>query len=158
MVLREAVAPLNSEARRVSAAMTGGTIDVKYSTTRELASGLDKAQLNITVDNKLGGKKLAGSSKGEGGLTNFVIAETLSEVGKVSRRVGYRWYDEVVPHQDPKVCHSIYSHMKDTDNKLCILVFLVDHNPVAANYADHFLVVEKKGNVGASHSVIRWAN
>lgn len=148
MVLRDAIAPLNKEARRVSAAMTGGTIEVRYSTTRELASGMEKAQLNIEVDNKLGDKDLTGSSKGEAGLTNFIIAETLSEVGQVSRRVGYRWYDEIVPHQDPKVCHSIYSYMKETAHRLGILVFLVDHNPVAANYADHVLIVEKKAESG----------
>lgn len=162
MVLRDAIAPLNKEARRVSAAMTGGTIEVRYSTTRELASGMEKAQLNIEVDNKLGDKDLGGSSKGEAGLTNFIIAETLSEVGQVSRRVGYRWYDEIVPHQDPKVCHSIYSYMKEAAHRLGILIFLVDHNPVAANYADHVLIVEKKGESEGSGqgnaviSTIRW--
>lgn len=156
MVLRDAIAPLNKEARRISAEMTGGTIEVRYSTTRELASGAEKAQLNIEVDNKLGDKDLAGSSKGEAGLTNFIIAETLSEVGQVSRRIGYRWYDEIVPHQDPKVCHSIYSYMKDIAQRLGILIFLVDHNPVAANYADHVLIVEKKGAEGKVTSVVRW--
>jgi DNA repair exonuclease SbcCD ATPase subunit len=156
MVLRDAIAPLNKEARRVSAAMTGGTIEVRYNTVRELASGQEKAQLNIEVDNKLGDKDLNGSSKGEAGLTNFIIAETLSEVGQVSRRVGFRWYDEIVPHQDPKVCHSIYSYMKEVAQRLGILVFLVDHNPVAANYADHVLIVEKKGDGGKVSSTIRW--
>jgi len=156
MVLRDAIAPLNKEARRVSAEMTGGTIEVRYNTVRELASGQEKAQLNIEVDNKLGDKDLNGSSKGEAGLTNFIIAETLSEVGQVSRRVGFRWYDEIVPHQDPKVCHSIYSYMKEIAHRLGILVFLVDHNPVAANYADHFLIVEKKGDGGKVSSTIRW--
>lgn len=156
MVLRDAIAPLNKEARRISAEMTGGTIEVRYSTIRELASGAEKAQLNIEVDNKLGDKDLAGSSKGEAGLTNFIIAETLSEVGQVSRRVGYRWYDEIVPHQDPKVCHSIYSYMKETAHRLGILVFLVDHNPVAANYADHVLMVEKQGTDGKVTSTAHW--
>lgn len=156
MVLRDAIAPLNKEARRVSATMTGGTIEVRYSTVRELASGQEKAQLNIEVDNKLGDKDLSGSSKGEAGLTNFIIAETLSEVGQVSRRVGFRWYDEIVPHQDPKVCGSIYSYMKDVAQRLGILVFLVDHNPVAANYADHVLLVEKKAENGKVSSTVRW--
>jgi len=156
MVLRDAIGPLNKEARRISAAMTGGTIEVRYSTVRELASGKAKAQLNIEVDNKLGDKDLSGSSKGEAGLTNFIIAETLSEVGQVSRRVGFRWYDEIVPHQDPKVCHSIYSYMKEVAQRLGILVFLVDHNPVAANYADHVLLVEKTGEGNKVSSTIRW--
>jgi DNA repair exonuclease SbcCD ATPase subunit len=156
MVLRDAIGPLNKEARRVSASMTGGTIEVRYNTTRELASGLEKAQLNIEVDNKLGDKDLGGSSKGEAGLTNFIVAETLSEVGQVSRRVGYRWYDEIVPHQDPRVCHSIYSYMKEAADRLGIVIFLVDHNPVAANYADHVLIVEKAGSGNKSISTVRW--
>lgn len=156
MILRDAIAPLNREARRISAAMTGGTIDVRYSTVKELASGLEKAKLNIEVDNRLGDKDLGGSSKGEAGLTNFIVAETLSEVGQVSRRVGYRWYDEIVPHQDAKVCHNIYSYMKQIANETGILVFLVDHNPVAANYADHILVVEKKEAEGRIVTDVRW--
>lgn len=156
MVLRDAIAPLNKEARRVSAAMTGGTIELRYSTTRELASGLDKAQLNIEVDNKLGDKDLGGSSKGEAGLTNFIVAETLSEVGQVPRRVGYQWLDEVLPHQDPKVCHNIYTYLKEKANRLNIPIFLVDHNPVAANYADKILVVEKSGNAKKCESTVSW--
>lgn len=154
MVLREAIAPLNAEARRVSTTMTGGTIEVVYSTTRELASGMEKAQLNIEVNNRLGSKDLAGSSKGEGGLTNFIISETLSNVGQVSRRVGYRWYDEIVPHQDPKVCHAIYEYLSQIAHNLGILIFMVDHNPVVANYADYFLVVEKKGTPDRPENVI----
>lgn len=156
MILREAIAPLNKEARRVSAAMTGGTIEVRYSTIKELASGLEKAKLNIEVDNKLGDKELGGSSKGEAGLTNFIIAETLSEVGQVSRRVGYRWYDEIVPHQDAKVCHNIYAYMKEMAHQLGILIFLVEHDPVAANYADHVLIVEKNDSKTGVTTTIRW--
>ena len=156
MVLKEAIHPLNKEAKRVSAKMTGGTIDVVYSTRRELASGLEKAELVIEVKNTLGSKKLAGSSKGEAGLANLVIAETLAEVGQISRRVGYRWYDEVVPHQDPVVCKSIYAHLREVAHKLGILIFMVDHNPVAADYADHILVVEKSKAEGRVFGKVYW--
>ncbi len=156
LVLRDAIAPLNKEARRVSATMTGGTIEVRYSTVKELASGLEKAKLNIEVDNKLGDKDLGGSSKGEAGLTNFIIAETLSEVGQVSRRVGYRWYDEIVPHQDPKVCHNIYAYMKEIARQAGVLIFLVEHDPVAANYADYIMIVEKSDKKGVITSAVRW--
>ena len=145
MVLRDAIAPLNREAKRVSTVMTGGTIDVTYDTRKELASGMEKAQLVVKVDNKLGSQDLRGSSKGEAGLTNFIIAETLSEVGQVSRRIGFRWYDEVLPNQDPVVCKSIYQYLRQVSNRLGIVTFLVTHDPNAANYADHVLVIEKSG-------------
>lgn len=156
MVLRKAIAPLNKEAKRVSATMTGGTIDVRYSTIKEMASGLEKAQLNIEIDNQLGDKNLEGNSKGEAGLTNFIISETLSEVGQVSRRIGYMWLDEVLPNQDPKVCQSFYSYLKEKANRLGLLIFLVDHNPVAANYADKILLVEKVGSLKKCYSKVSW--
>lgn len=157
MVLRDAIAPLNHEAQRVSAMMTGGTIRVNYATTREMASGMEKAQLNIEVENLLGDKDLAGSSKGEGGLANFIISETLAEVGQTARRVGFRWYDEVLPNQDAKVCQTLYKYWKEQAEKLGILIFMVDHNPMAANYADHTLVVEKKGSPAECNGVAYWS-
>jgi DNA repair exonuclease SbcCD ATPase subunit len=151
MVLSEALGPMNEVSRAISNRMTGGTIHVTYSTTKMLATGASKAQLVINVDNEIGDSEIQGSSKGEGGLTNFIIAETLSEVGNVSNRIGFRWYDEIVPHQDPVVSRSIYSYMKEVANRLGILVFLVDHNPAAENYADHVLLVEKtKGGTNVS--------
>jgi DNA repair exonuclease SbcCD ATPase subunit len=156
MVLKDAIAPLNREARRISAAMTGGTIAVNYSTRRELASGAEKAELVIEVDNKLGSDELAGSSKGETGLTNLIVAETLCEVGQVAQRIGYRWYDEVVPHQDQVVCQSIYARLRDIAQRFGILIFMVDHNPVAANYADHFLVVEKSSENSEVSATVKW--
>jgi len=145
MVLRDAIAPLNREAKRVSSVMTGGTIDVTYDTRRELASGMEKAQLVVKVDNKLGSQNLRGSSKGESGLTNLIIAETLNEVGQVSRRIGFRWYDEVLPNQDPVSCKNIYQYLRQISNRLGIVIFLVTHDPNAANYADYVLTVEKSG-------------
>lgn len=156
MVLRQAIDPLNHEAKRLSSMMTGGTIEVKFNTARELASGESKSQLNIKVNNKLGSKNFKGSSKGEGGITNLILAETLSEVGQVSRRVGFRWYDEVLPNQDPRVCKSVYSYLKDVASKLGIVIFMVDHNPAAANYADYLLVVEKTGTEKNISGKVYW--
>jgi hypothetical protein len=151
MVLSEALGPMNEVSRAISNRMTGGTIHVTYSTTKMLATGVGKAQLVINVDNEIGDSEIQGSSKGEGGLTNFIIAETLSEVGNVSNRIGFRWYDEIVPHQDPVVARSIYAYMKEVAQRLGILVFLVDHNPAAENYADHVLLIEKtKGDTNVS--------
>jgi len=153
MVLGEVISPLNEIARRISLLMTGGTIEVTYSTTRALVSGSSKAELVVNVNNKLGSKKLAGNSKGESGLSNLIIAETLSEVGSVSNRIGYRWYDEVLNSQDPAVRKSILSYMRQVAHSLGILIFVVDHHQETANYADHILVAEK----AAGGTTFRWA-
>ncbi len=143
MVLADAIAPLNSVAKRISNLMTGGTLEVNFSTSRQLASGDAKSELTVRVNNKIGSKRMEGSSKGEAGLTNLIIAETLSEVGSVSSRIGYRWYDEITGGQDPVVRRSIFAYMKDVAQRLGILIFVVDHHVEASSYADHVLVVEK---------------
>lgn len=143
MVLRDALAPLNTIAKRLSARMTGGTLEVSYDTSRELASGDQKAELIIRVKNTLGSNRANGGSKGESGLTNLIIAETLAEVGGVASRIGYRWYDEVCPNQDPLVRRALYTYLAEVAERYKILVFLVTHAPEAANYANHILTAEK---------------
>ncbi len=157
MILREAIAPLNHESRRLSKILTGGTIEVSYATQRELSSGEEKAQLVINVDNQLGSSDFAGNSKGEAGLTNLIISETLSEIGQVYRRIGYRWYDEVLPNHDPIVCKTSYEYLRQLANKLGILVFLVTHDPSAVDYADHTLIVKKKSEGGETVSTAYFA-
>jgi len=123
--------------------MTGGTIEVTYDTSRELAKGGSSSELVINVKNKIGSSRVEGSSKGESGLTNLIIAETLSEVGSVSNRIGYRWYDEILNSQDQVVRRSILTYLKDLAHRLNILIFVVDHHHEAASYADYVLVAEK---------------
>lgn len=152
MILAEVVPALNEVAKAVSMRMTGGTIQISFATAKELVSGKSRAKLVIKVNNTLGSKKLKGSSKGEGGLTNIVIAETLAEVGNIASRIGFRWYDEVLPNQDPVVAKNVYNHMREFAHRTGTQVFLVEHDPVAENYADHVLMVEKR----MKESVISW--
>ena len=143
MILSEAIPPLNRVAQRISSLMTGGTIAVTYSTTSTLATGESKPKLVIRVENKIGSKRMEGSSKGESGLTNLIIAENLSEIGQVSQRVGFRWYDEITGGQDSVVRRSIFAYLKEVAARLGILIFVVDHHVEAASYADHVLMAEK---------------
>jgi DNA repair exonuclease SbcCD ATPase subunit len=153
MILSEAIAPLNRIAQRISNLMTGGTLKVSYETRRELASGDTKAQLVIRVDNLIGSKRPEGSSNGEAGLTNLIIAENLSEIGQVSQRIGFRWYDEITTGQDTQVRRSIFAYLKELAHRLGILIFVVDHHIEAASYADYVLLAEKTRTEG---TVYRW--
>lgn len=151
MILSDAIPLMNRVAQRISNLMTGGTLEVSYSTTRELAKGESRAQLVTKVTNKIGSKRLEGSSKGEGGLTNLIIAENLNEVGQVSNRIGYRWYDEVTSGQDSVVRRSIFAYLKEVAARMGILIFVVDHHVEAASYADYVLVAEKSVEHGTRY-------
>jgi DNA repair exonuclease SbcCD ATPase subunit len=152
MILKETISPLNSISKRLSTVLTAGVLNVHYSTSRELASGREKSELVIKTENKEGATKVEGSSKGEGGISNLIIAETIAEIGMVARRVGFRWYDEVVNSQDPVVRRNIFSYLKDVARTYGILVFVVDHHPETGNYADHILLAEKTSEHGTKYS------
>jgi DNA repair exonuclease SbcCD ATPase subunit len=154
LVLTTCIAPLNHVARKLSNLVSDGSIKVTYKTSRTLVSGEERPDLDIEVANQTGAKRLKGSSKGETGQINLLVAETLAEVGGVAARVAYRWYDEVANSQDPVVRQCVFSYLKDLANSLNILIFLVDHHPEAAQYADHFLVVQK---VAEKTSTVFWA-
>lgn len=143
MVLSRSVDPLNQVSMALSHRMSGGTLGISYETTKELTSGDEKNCLNIKVKNSRGASRVTGNSKGESGLTNLIVAETITEVGRVSSRIGFRWYDEVVNSQDPKVRKCILSYLKETANRLGILIFAVDHHPEVSAYADHVLRATK---------------
>jgi DNA repair exonuclease SbcCD ATPase subunit len=155
MVLADAIEPLNSTSKRISTMLTGGTIVVSYDTSRALATGAERAELTINVTNTIGSSSIDGASKGESGLTNLIVAETLSSVGNVSNRIGFRWYDEILNSQDPMVRRSILTYLKDLASRLKILIFVVDHHAETSNYADKILMVEKSGE-GVTNA--RWTN
>lgn len=146
MIIQESVAPLNDISRRICHAMTGGLINVVYSTNRQLGSGRDVAELNIQLTNKFGSSDVEGSSKGEAGITDLIVAETIAEIGNVASRIGMRWYDEVARSQDPVVRSSIFSYLKELARRLGILIFVVDHATEVASYADYVISAEKSNS------------
>ena len=68
----------------------------------------------------------------------------------------FKWLDEVIVHQDAVVCKGLYAYMREIAQRQNILIFLVDHNPVAANYCDYLLTVKKEGNVKDCYSTVEW--
>ncbi len=139
MVLQHNLPALNSLATTVSDELTGGLLGVEFSGDVELTSGQTRNKLNIRATNRYGGPKVEGSSKGESGLINVVLAETMARVGGVIDKVRWRWFDEVINSQDPTVRASILAWLRNSGG----LTFLVDHHAEVENYATHRLVATK---------------
>lgn len=155
-VLRSAVEPLNHEARRVSQVLTGGTMEVRFNTSRRKVSGDMKPELTVAVTNRIGGSRLEMNSKGENGLANLIVVETLAAIGRVSDRIGFRWYDEVLPNQDSRVVQSVYARLREIADEKRVLIFLVDHSAHAASYATYTLNVTKAGEGSKCVSTVAW--
>jgi DNA repair exonuclease SbcCD ATPase subunit len=140
LIINQALPPLNSAAQAASLSLTGGEIDVTFGTTRELATGEERNKLTVYVDNPKGADELGEFSKGEGGLTNLIISESLSLIGQMPRRCSWRWLDEVINNQDRRHVYSYYKRLAHANN---MAIFIVDHHPDALSLADHVLVATK---------------
>lgn len=143
MILGDAMGYINHVSANISSTLTGGLLEINYSNTKVLANNSEKPELMIHVKNPHGATKFMGSSKGEGGISNLIVAETLNEIGRIWHRVGYRWLDEAVNSQDKMVRGAVYRYMREQANKRGILTFAVDHNQDVESHADHVLVAEK---------------
>lgn len=154
MVINKAIGHLNSTSTRVSAIVTGGTLDITYASSRKLTKGEDKPGLDIRVNNSIGSSLLSGNSKGESSLSNLIVSETMSEVGLVASRIGYRWYDEITNGQDSTVRRNIFSYLRNIAHEKKILVFVVDHSLETSSYADHILLAEKTLDQGTKYKWI----
>jgi DNA repair exonuclease SbcCD ATPase subunit len=143
MILGDAMGFINHVSHNLSSILTGGLLSIDYSNTKTLANNSERPELMINVQNETGAKKFVGSSKGEAGISNLIIAETLNEIGRVWHRVGYRWLDEAVNSQDKMIRGAVYSYMREQARARSILTFVVDHNQDVESFADHVLVAEK---------------
>lgn len=142
-VLSRATELLNLTARSLAHRLTGGTLSVAYSTTRTLVSGETRCELQVEVSNSKGSARVAGASKGESGLINLVMVETLAAIGHVGVRAGFRFFDEVVNSTDIQIRRSIFAYLREMAHQEDILVFVTDHHPESVSFADHILVAVK---------------
>ncbi len=143
VVIGTAIDQLNVCAQQISHRLTAGILSVRYNTTRELASGGRSNEIVLEVVNPHGSSKATGVSKGECGLVNLVVSETLSEIGLMASRVGYRWLDEVVTSQDQVVRRAMFNYFRELAETRQIVIFMVDHSTEIAGYATHHLVATK---------------
>jgi DNA repair exonuclease SbcCD ATPase subunit len=155
MILGDAMSYVNHVSANVSGILTGGLLEINYANTKTLASAAERPELTINVKNATGATKFLGSSKGEAGISNLIIAETLNEIGRIWHRVGYRWLDEAVNSQDRMIRGAVYGYMREQANRRGILTFVVDHNQDVESHADHILIAEKSKE---GFTTYRWAS
>jgi DNA repair exonuclease SbcCD ATPase subunit len=155
MILGDAMGYINHVSANVSGILTGGLLEINYSNTKVLASNAERPELMINVKNPTGATRFLGSSKGEAGISNLIIAETLNEIGRIWHRVGYRWLDEAVNSQDRMIRGAVYGYIRSQAQKRGILTFVVDHNQDVESHADHVLIAEKSKD---GFTTYRWAS
>lgn len=151
LVLQQSIEPLNQISQVLSHRITSNKLSIAFSTTKTTATNEQRNGLTIQVKNTHGATRVGGGSKGESGLTNFIIAETLSTVGRISHRVGFRWYDEVLNTQDSLTRQRILVYLREKAHELKIPIFFVSHHSDVSGLADRILFAEKTQDGGTTY-------
>jgi hypothetical protein len=146
MVLQDCLEYLNRAAGHLSSVLTGDLVEISFSSTKVLATSAEKPCLVINAKNRAGSKKFIGSSKGEAGISNLIISETLYNLGRLWQKVAYRWLDEAVNSQDKTVRGTAYSYYRNQAKQRQQIIFVVDHSPDVEAHADSIILAEKCGS------------
>lgn len=154
MVLQDCLTYLNRSAAHLSSTLTGNLIEISFSASKTLANATEKAELVINAKNRMGAKRFMGASKGEGGISNLIVAETLYSLGRIWQKVGYRWLDEAVNSQDKTVRGSVYNYFREQAKQFSQVNFVVDHSQDVESYADHVVLAEKSGAGFTTYRVV----
>ena len=141
MILEEIVPCLNAQSQAIASDINGGSMIVRWSAVKQKATGEDTAKLSWDIIDSSGKELHSGTSKGESSRVRFMIASTIAQCASISDKCNFRWYDEVTSGQNAQMCHQVFSWMKRKAQEDKILIFLVDHHPEAAGYADYTLKV-----------------
>ena len=137
LILEEIVPIMNLHSELLSNELTNGQLMVKWATTAAKASGEEVAKLTWSLVGRH-----SGTSKGESSLIRFMIASTLSQCAGTEDKCNWRWYDEVTGGQPSHHRMSTFAWMKRQAQEKNLLIFLVDHHPEAAQFADYILRAE----------------
>lgn len=154
------VDPLNSWAEYYSKILTGGTIKVKFSTTKELKSGETRECFNISIQNELGASDYKGNSAGEKKRANLVILKAVRELirERSSKNLNISFNDEFTDSLDQVGMNSMFSLMEQEVGERGT-VFAISHDSSwKARFLekDRKIITVTKDQRGVSHVSFNW--
>ena len=148
LVLQSITPFLNKQAKRNSQFLTGGDIDIQFSTQKQLKNGKIKEQFNVTVENTHGADNYKGNSDGEKGRADLAISLAFSDLVASRARKAYpqRWYDEPFEHLDDAGVEAVMELLSELV-KSCGTIFVVTHHPQLQSLFQKTLTFVKENGV-----------
>jgi DNA repair exonuclease SbcCD ATPase subunit len=146
MMLHDSLDYVNKLSSSLSSSLTGNLIEISFSSSKILADSSERPSLTINVKNRMGSRRLEGSSKGEGCVSDLIVSETLYGLGRLWNKVGYRWLDEAVRSQDSVVRGSVYNFYRSQAKQHNLLTMVVEHSQDVEAYADTIIMAEKSSS------------
>lgn len=125
----ESLEDLNEHAEKLSHALTGGNIVVKFKADRQLKTSETVSCLHIDVVHAKGADSLAGVSEGESSKVDLIVGMSLQLFAAQQSKVktNFVWFDEPFEAMDAKACEGLtrylHAYARNFDS-----VFVITHN------------------------------
>ena len=140
------VAPiLNTAAAKYSEVVTGGEIEVLFSTTKTLKSGDEREEFSIQVTTEDGADSYTGCSAGEKARVDLIIAFALGDLAqrRARKQIPFRFLDEPFESIDEEGNEAILSLLKS--QKDYNTVYCITHKQSFQQLFNKHLCVVKSG-------------
>jgi len=129
-IFESIVGPLNARVEQYSRELTGGQLQIEFSTIKVLKNGKAKENFNITVTNSTGSKDYKGLSGGEKKRANILILRAARDI--LSERahypIGFCAYDEFTTDLD-NVGKELVFQLIEKEAEERGTVFVITHDP-----------------------------
>jgi DNA repair exonuclease SbcCD ATPase subunit len=134
---------LNAEARRISNAITGGSISIEFSATSELKNGKTVERFEVRVDNKHGAESYKGNSAGERAKVDLCVGLAIQRLvaSRSSSTFNTIFIDEAFDHLD-STAHELVLEVLGEVKKESI--FVVSHDEDLKAFFPNTMTVRKK--------------
>ena len=138
---------LNEHAEKLSQALTGGNISVRFMTDKTLKTSETVSCLHIDVVHAKGANTLAGVSEGESAHVDLIVGMSLQLFAAQQSRVKTNvvWFDEPFESLDAKACEGLcrylHAYARNFDS-----VFVITHNSALQSAVSSALCVRKTAN------------
>jgi DNA repair exonuclease SbcCD ATPase subunit len=151
----KACAFLNERVKHHLEMINNSQFDVKFTTVRELRSGLSREEFNVHCSSKTGGKNFSSLSGGEKQIVSFAIGMSLAELAttQVESGCNIMILDEPFLYLDPRNCENIVNYLTTELSKSRSTVFLVSNEDALQALVPNRIHVLKEDGVSKVVSV-----
>ena len=144
MVLDLVTPFLNERANKYSNQLTGGDIEINFSTQKENKDGTLTDKFDVEIINKSGGQDYRANSGGEKKRIDLAISFALQDLllSKDEMNTNIALYDECFEALDMVGCENVIEVLREKQKQIGT-IFVITHNESLKNLFENIITVEK---------------
>lgn len=148
-LLDEVTPRLNERANAVAQVLTGGDLEISFSTTTSKKDGGTSEKFSLSVSNRHGARVYGGNSEGEKRRADLCVLFALHELARSKvGNLGLLFLDEVFDVLDDAGVERVSSFLQEITGEVGT-VFVITHNAGLSDLIPGHVTVQKRGGLSS---------